>query len=128
MNAELRSDTLERPTLLVQLTSLLQVVRGQDSEASLDSTRLDVATCRGAMDTESFSQVIDRIASLVPLDEFVDLIGIESALLLTGRSGRPSGWPVTAVTSEDLTNLGHNVLVGVPAQELHAFAQVSGPL
>jgi hypothetical protein len=72
-----------------------------------------------AIHTEGFRQRVDRFTGPVPLDQPVDVSGTQSSLALAHRSGRPSGHPVTTLTSENSTKFGHDVLVGVTAHQLH---------
>ena len=44
------------------------------------------------------------------------------------RPGRPSGWAVPPLTSDNLTKSGHDVLVGIPAHQLHFRSRRSGSL
>ena len=74
-----------------------------------------------AADLELGCQVSDSGAGAVAVEELVHFFGCQAVLgLFVGeRSGSSTGWAISALTSENLTNTGQDVGVGVTAQELH---------
>ena len=82
----------------------------------------DVLHDCGASDAELGGQLLDLDAGAVALEQLVDFFSLEAVLnlFLAKRSGSSSGWATRLLTSENLTKMGHDVVVGVTTQELHS--------
>lgn len=73
---------------------------------------------RGAVDTEFGGEFSDRETCETTLNQLIDLRVVQTPLELSRPVGS-SGYLVTTLTSDDGAQVGHVVLVGVTAQQLH---------
>lgn len=80
------ADPSERPSVLVQLRGLIDVVRAQARVLGGDAAANEDLADRPAVDAELVSQLVDRRPRLVGSDELLGLSGVE----LTGGPG--SAW------------------------------------
>jgi hypothetical protein len=84
------------------------------ASCSRRSGGLDVSHDRGAVNIKPLGERVGRLSRLVPLDDLRNLVNRQSALLLTERSDGSSGRPVTTMTSENASQIGDDVWVGIP--------------
>ncbi|MDQ1459752.1 MAG: hypothetical protein QOI08_1236, partial [Actinomycetota bacterium] len=80
----------------------------------LQTCRFQMSDDGGAVNVKGLGENVCRLPRLVALQDLRDLVGRQSALLLTGRSDASAGRAVTTMTSDNALQSGDDVWVGIP--------------